>query len=307
MHNSLMTWFKATRPWSLPVSVLPVALGGALAFADTGRFHWLLFLLTLVGGCSLHLGTNMINTYGDYVTGVDINNDSAPTVPELVNEILAPRAVRNVGLLFFALAALCGLFLFLARGWGIIAFGVVGIVGGYGYTAGIAYKYKGLGTVCVFFLMGPLMVGGAYFVQTARLPLVVLAAALPLGCLVASVLHNNDIRDLAYDRRAGIATLALALGPKGSVGLSWVLNLAPFVLILLLVLGGQLPAYTMLTWLLIFRLPRLFTTVKKGAAGEREARLQIEGMAVRQHLAFSLLYLGGILIGAWSYGIFSIF
>jgi len=298
MRNSLMIWLKATRPWSLPVSVLPVALGGALAFANIGSFHWLLFLFTLLGGCSLHLGTNMINTYGDYVTGVDINNDSAPTVPELVNKILEPRTVRNVGLLFFALAAFCGLFLFLVRGFGIILFGLVGILGGYGYTAGIAYKYKGLGTVCVFFLMGPLMVGGAYFVQTAHLPLMVLAEALPLGCLVASVLHNNDIRDLAYDKRAGISTLALALGVKGSVWLSRVLNIAPFLLILFLVLGGQIPAYTMLTWILFLKLPQLLTAVQKGAAGEKDSRLKIEGMAVQQHMLFSLLYLAGILIGA---------
>lgn len=298
MGNSLLIWVKATRPWSLTASVCPVLLGAAYAFWQTAQFHWGLFLLTLAGGCLLHLGTNMINTYGDFIRGVDVDNHSAPTAPELVNGILKPKAVRNVGLAFFALAVLCGLLLFYFRGWIIILFGIVGLIGGYGYTAGIAYKYKGLGTICVFFLMGPLMVGGAYFVQTATLNLPVFLISLPVACLVASILHSNDMRDLAFDDGAGISTLALALGKEKCVRLSQVLNIAPFFLLVCFVWIGWLPWLCLITLIMLLPLPHLFANARLTVQGIDAARLQMEGLSAKQHFSFCIIYFLTLWIGA---------
>lgn len=63
-------WLLATRPWSFTASVIPLTLGAALAWASDAA-HAGLFLLTLLGGVAVQTGTNMLNIYGDYRSGVD--------------------------------------------------------------------------------------------------------------------------------------------------------------------------------------------------------------------------------------------
>jgi 1,4-dihydroxy-2-naphthoate polyprenyltransferase len=48
--------------------------------------------------------------------------------------------------------------------------------------------------------------------MTGRLTWEVVAAALPIGLLVAAILHANNIRDMDLDRQAGKVTLATQLG-----------------------------------------------------------------------------------------------
>ncbi len=211
---------------------------------------------------------------------------------------LKTQGCAECGISFFVLAVLCGLVLLYFRGWAIILFGIVGLIGGYGYTAGIAYKYKGLGTICVFFLMGPLMVGGAYFVQTATLNLPVFLISLPVACLVASILHSNDMRDLTFDAGANISTLALALGKEKSVRLSQILNLAPFLLLVCFVLVGWLPWLCLLTLIMLLSLPRMFTNARQTVQGLDVARLQMEGLAAKQHFSFCVIYFLTLWMGA---------
>jgi 1,4-dihydroxy-2-naphthoate octaprenyltransferase len=62
--------------------------------------------------------------------------------------------------------------------------------------------------------MGPVMIGGAYYVLAGRLTWVVIVGSLPIGFLVAAILHANNIRDIELDRRAGKVTLATLLGRR---------------------------------------------------------------------------------------------
>src|SRR5207253_9324794 len=52
--------WEVVRPFSFTASLLPVAVGGAIALGQ-GRMHWSLFLAALFGGLGLHVGTNVIN------------------------------------------------------------------------------------------------------------------------------------------------------------------------------------------------------------------------------------------------------
>ena len=187
-------WLLATRPWSFTASVIPLTLGAALAWASDAA-HAGLFLLTLLGGVAVQTGTNMLNTYGDYRSGVDTEASAHGESPILLG-LISPEAMRRGGLIALCVAFAVGIVLGFACGWPILAFGLVGIAGGYGYTSGFwPYKYHACGPIMVFLLMGPLMALPAYYIQGGSLDWRPFLASLPIACLVTSIMHANDIRD----------------------------------------------------------------------------------------------------------------
>ena len=294
-------WFLATRPWSLTASFIPVTLGAVLAAWSDGQFHGLIYLLTVIGGCSLHLGTNLINTYGDFMAGVD-TNESSVTCPQLTHGILTPQAMWRAGVLFFVLAAVLGVYFVWLRRLPILIVGLIGIVFGYGYTAGMAYKFKGMGVPFVFVLMGPLMVWGGYYMQQTgdfrwALVLPPVLASIPIGFLVSGILLGNDYRDMIHDKNAGITTTALMLGNNGSQILQLLLAVLPLLSLPILAGLGIIPWTAMLPWLL---LPMVVMNVRAGIEakkGNREKLLMLELMGVKLHLSFGVLMIVGVIVG----------
>ena len=118
-------WLLATRPWSFTASVIPLTLGAALAWASDAA-HAGLFLLTLLGGVAVQTGTNMLNTYGDYRSGVDTEASAHGESPILLG-LISPEAMRRGGLIALCVAFAVGIVLGFACGWPILAFGLVGI------------------------------------------------------------------------------------------------------------------------------------------------------------------------------------
>ncbi|HWR28916.1 MAG TPA: 1,4-dihydroxy-2-naphthoate octaprenyltransferase [Negativicutes bacterium] len=297
----LKAWFMAMRPWSFTAAFVPVAVGTALA-ASQGHFNPWLFLLTVLGGISVQAGTNFINTYGDYQSGVD-TVDSAHTCPQLVTGAMRPADMKKAGLFAFGFAALIGLYLSWLCGWEIFVVGLVGILGGYTYTAGpCPFKYRGLGSLFVFFLMGPLMAWPAWFIQTGRHDWTPLLVAVPVGFLVSAILNGNDVRDIAHDRAAGIATLAIGLGGKRGLLLQRLLYWGAFVSLLTLVALKLLPVSALLPFALLPIFRKTLHTLKEAEAGRNDRLLQLEGMAAGFHFQFGVLLAFGLALQPWLAG-----
>jgi 1,4-dihydroxy-2-naphthoate polyprenyltransferase len=296
----LKIWFLALRPWSFTAAFVPVALGAALAGYE-GSFDLGLFVLTLAGGIAMQAGTNLINTYGDYVAGVDTIG-SAITCPQLVSGTLSPAAVKTAGIACFSFAVAVGLWLTYLCGWPVIIAGLIGLVGGYCYTAGFAYKYKGLGSIMVFFLMGPLMAWPSYFIQTGQNSWLPVWVSLPIGFLVAAILHSNDLRDMSFDREAGIKTLALYLGLQASMNLYYFLYLASFICLVGLVALAVLPLMAILPLLLIPSTIKMFSKAKVAAKGSRDEMLLLEATAAQFHFRFGLLLIVGLAAHSFTHG-----
>jgi len=289
----IRTWFLATRPWSFTAAAVPIALGAILAWSE-GSFSLPLFLLTLVGGIAVQAGTNLINTYGDFITGVD-TVDSAKTCSQLVEGIIEPRDMRLAGILTFSFAGIIGLVLTYLCGWPVLAFGLLGIIAGYCYTAGFCpYKYMGLGSILVFFLMGPLMVWPAYYIQTGQLSWLPFWASLPVGFLVAGILHSNDIRDMREDRRAGINTLALFLGVKRSLALYYALYTAAYISLIGLITLAIVPWTAALPIVLVPAIMKLLILANDAVKGSENKLQLLEPVAAKLHLQFGLLLLVGL-------------
>lgn len=210
MVRTLRTWFIATRPLSFTASVVPITVGTLLAAEDA--FSPLRALLALAGGVAIHAGTNLVNDYYDHVKGVD-GPDSLSPSPALQRGLLTPRAVLLGGLAAFAVGSALGLILVAMVGWPLLLLGLASVLAGFFYTAGpVALAYIGLGEVTAFTFMGPVMVMGAYYVQTERWDGAPFLVSLPIGLLVAGILHANNLRDLEHDTVHGKRTLATTLG-----------------------------------------------------------------------------------------------
>src|ERR1700684_1287105 len=87
LHMKLSYWIMAARPRTLSLSVTPVAVGTALAWAMEKRIDGLAVLAALVGSMLIQLGTNLHNDAVDSERGGD-----GP-------DRLGPRRVTASGLL----------------------------------------------------------------------------------------------------------------------------------------------------------------------------------------------------------------
>ena len=289
-------WFQAIRPWSFAASVVPVTVGGACAIL-VGQFSLPAFLLCMVGGVALQAGTNMVNDYYDWRQGADHTGSLGPS-RVIQQGWLSPRAVLLGGLGFFTFAGLCGFVLTALAGWSILLLGLVGVPLAYGYTAPpLKLAYRGLGELNVFCLMGPVMVLGGVLVHGTAGVGAALAASIPVGFLVASILHANNIRDLDDDRQLGKRTIATLVGMRWAKREFDVLVFGAYAVLVGAVALRRLPWTALLALLSLPLALRAHRTVTDESDPKRLAP------AVRQaatlHLYFGLLLALGLALAGW--------
>jgi len=291
----LLDWLKVMRLWSLTASTIPVVIGAALAALD-GKFSWLMLALTLVCGWTLHIATNLLNTYGDYVAGIDQKAETL-TSPQLVTGVFQPIEIFRAGIGILAFATALAAVIVVLSDWRLVGFAVVGVAGCGFYTTGLRYKYLGLGVPAAFFLAGVVMVVASYFVQTCTLTWAAVIVSLPISCLVGALLLGNDLRDVASDREMKIQTTALFLGKRGAYALFCTLHLLPYAVIACTVVTGILPCWCLLT---LLTAPLTFGVVKTALDGFRmddtTKAAKLEGMTAGTHFVFGLLMVSGLVI-----------
>lgn len=290
----LRAWYRATRPRTLSASVTPVLAGTALALPEA--FAPYRFLLALAGAVAIQAGTNMLNSHFDHVQGLD---HSRPRRADMVVQtgVLPAEALLRGGLVAMLVGALCGLALVAQTGPDLLLVGALSVFAGYAYTAWpFALGYRALGEVTVFVFMGPVIVMGAYFVQTERWTWPAFLLSLPLGLLVAAILHVNNVRDMAYDRTHGKRTLANLLGRRAAGYEYALLVLGAYALLPVLVATGVLPPLALLA---LLTLPRALRLVR--ALGVSSGVLPLDGVMMgtaKLHRDVGLLLALGLLLDA---------
>ena len=108
-------WLLALRPFSFTASIVPAVYGGLIAVALRGRdgipdfrFDGIGVFVTIVGCIAIHAGSNLVNDYFDYRSGVD-KPENFGRVNVLVRELMRPQDVTIEAAAAFAVALLCGL------------------------------------------------------------------------------------------------------------------------------------------------------------------------------------------------------
>ncbi|MBI3751501.1 MAG: LLM class flavin-dependent oxidoreductase [Chloroflexi bacterium] len=294
------TW-EILRPFAYTASVIPVLAGGALAFVDNAFSFWP-FLAALVGGVLLHSGTNIVNEVYDVRQGIDTITSPRASHAIVKGRMTERSALLTAGLAFL-LAVVVGVYLIALRGPAIVVLGLIGLGAGWSYTAPpLQYKYHALGVPLVFVLMGPLMVVGSYFAITGAWSLPSLVLSIPVGCLVAAILHGNEWRDISEDTRAGIVTLSSRIGKEWAHYSYMGLILGAYITLGLAVAFRLLPPATLIAILSLPFLAQVVRSAELGATGQARAIAMIDLQTARLHLAFGSLLVLGVLLSAWVHG-----
>jgi len=251
-------WLLLLRELRAPfftASVVPVLLGASLAFYHTGSWHWPLFLWALAGTVLVHAGANVANDYFDHLSG----NDEANVVfvrpftggsRMIQNKLLSPREVLALSLVCFAAGSAIGLYLAVRVGLFLLILGVIGILGGFFYTAPpVSLVSRGIGELVIAINFGVLPVVGAYFVQTRSFRWDVVLFSLPVAVLISAVLFINQFQDYEADKAVGKRNWVVRLGRRRASQVFFFLMGAWMLPIIAAVLTGAGPALCLIALL----------------------------------------------------------
>ncbi len=217
MNNSLHIWLDAARPKTLPLALVSIFTGSALAFSS-GHFSLPIALLALLTATLLQILSNLANDYGDAVKGTDNDKRIGPmraiqsgsvTLKDMKLAIIINVLLTITAGLMLVLYALDSLQSILA----FIALGVLAMIAAIAYTVGNKpYGYLGLGDLSVFIFFGLLGVCGTYFLHIGSIEWSLFLPSLGCGLMAVAVLNVNNMRDIENDAECGKRTVPVRLG-----------------------------------------------------------------------------------------------
>ncbi len=298
---------RTTRLPFLSATIVPVVLGIVIA-ARQGSFDLLTAMLTVIGASFVQLGLNVANDVFDTASGADDANVT-PTQFSGGSRVIqyglvSFRHMAGIATVFYVGAGIVGLLLLALRGSpALLAIGIVGFIVSIGYTAPpLKFVYRGLGEIAVALGFGPLMLVGAYVVQTrGALSWEPFVASLPVALLVMLILYVNEIADRRGDARAGKRTLPVRLSKAAVIAGYRISAVAAYAIVVGGVIAGLLPIPTLIALLTI----PLALRVSRGLEPNYDnpyGLMAIMGVNVKVHLYAGLLLLGGyavvLLLGA---------
>jgi len=245
-------WLAEMRAPFLTGAIVPVILGTCVAWASSGIFLLDVFLLTLLAGIFVHIGSNVANDYFDHKSGTDdINVDYVRPFTGGSRMIqrgwMSPREVFVEAIIFFCLGGGIGVYLAYTRGWEVLLLGIIGVGSGFFYTAPpFRFVHRGYGEVFIGLNFGVLMTLGAYFVQTQALAWEAVFPSIPIAILITAILYINEFPDYDADKAVGKLTFVVRVGRERAAKGYAILMAFVYLSILLPILLNLTNWYTIL-------------------------------------------------------------
>ncbi|MDY6784245.1 MAG: 2-carboxy-1,4-naphthoquinone phytyltransferase [Cyanobacteriota bacterium] len=234
-------WLAALKPPMYSVAVIPIWVGSAIAFFQTQRFSWVIFLTFLGSAIAIIAWLNLSNDVFDAETGID--RKKAHSVVNLTGNktgvFWASNCCLMLGILgIFAIALW-------QHDWTVLA--LVALCCALGYTyQGPPFRlgYLGLGEIICFVSFGPLAIAAAYYSQAQTLSSLAFVTSGIIGLTTSIILfcsHFHQVEDdLAAGKRSPIVRLGTA---RGAQVLTW--STASVFLAIAALMGlGKLPLWT---------------------------------------------------------------
>jgi len=255
-------------PMRVPFLLLPpmcVLLGIGTAYWTTGKVNILYAVLALIGAVSSHISVNAFNEYFDFKSGLDTKtpktpfsggSGTLPARPELARSALATASVSLL------IPALIGLYFLVVRGPAILPIGILGIVLVVTYTTWITHNP----ILCLFapgLGFGTLWVMGTNFVLTGGYSWTAFTASLVPFFLVSNLLLLNQFPDVEADKTVGRRHFPILIGRRQSSIIFSAFLVLTYVSILVGVLLGLLPFWSLLGLLTLYMaIPLLKGSIK---------------------------------------------
>ncbi|MBC5638187.1 1,4-dihydroxy-2-naphthoate polyprenyltransferase [Ornithinibacillus sp. BX22] len=264
-RDGFQVWWRLLRPHTLTASFVPVFIGTMIAL-NTDGIQIPVFLAMLLASILIQAATNMFNEYYDYVRGLD-SEESVGIGGTIVRDGIHPKTVLRLALVFYGIALLLGIYICMVSSWWIAVIGLVCMLFGYLYTGGpLPISTTPFGELFSGLLMGTVIIGISYFIQTGEINSLVIFISFPVAIFIGCIMLANNIRDLDGDEKGGRKTLAILLGRKNAVRFLGLLFFVAFYFTAYLIIVGFLPLWSLLT--LIAVIPTI--KVLKGFKGKTE-------------------------------------
>ncbi|MGF1515184.1 MAG: 2-carboxy-1,4-naphthoquinone phytyltransferase [Elainellaceae cyanobacterium] len=280
-------WLAAIKPPMYSVAVIPIWVGSAIAWAQTGRLDWGIFYTFLLSAIAIIAWLNLSNDVFDADTGIDRNK--AHSVVNLTH---------NRSLVFWIANYLLGAGLL---GIGAIAWWqrdatilvIVAICCGLGYTyQGPPFRlgYRGLGEPICFVTFGPLAISAAYYSQTQTWGWTPLAASVTVGISTSLILFCSHFHQVEDDAAAGKRSPIVRLGTQLSARLVPWLSGSIFAATIAGVGVGLFPPQTLIMFVSAFFAYRLSAHVCR----YHSSPVQVSSA---KFIAVALHFWSGLLLG----------
>ncbi|PIU00321.1 MAG: hypothetical protein COT74_05165 [Bdellovibrionales bacterium CG10_big_fil_rev_8_21_14_0_10_45_34] len=208
---NLATWIESLRIYSLTATALPVLATIAFVSSFGATIDWLTAITAFIGAVTLQLSVNLLNDVEDHLRLIDF--PGGPGGAGVIQKgLLTAKQIHKLGIIAFVVGAGLGLPALLKNPIEIFMIGLIAVLGTYGYSSGVGFKYKALGDLVVFLLCGPLLTAGASFAATGVLSAEVLWLGAFFGFAAVGILHVNNMQDIELDSSRSAKTLASLLG-----------------------------------------------------------------------------------------------
>lgn len=258
-------WLESLRPKTLPLGLIAIVTGSALAYW-TGHFELPIALLAILTAGTLQILSNLANDYGDAVKGTDTEERLGP-LRGMQKGVITPAQMKKALIINVIISCISGVALIIVAckkpedAIGFLVMGLLAIVAAITYTVGKRpYGYMGLGDISVLIFFGWLSVIGTYYLQANAFNIVTLLPATACGLLSVAVLNINNMRDLENDIQAGKNTLAVRLGASGSrIYHTCVIAIA----IICLIVFTLIYMHRWTAWLFLLAVPMLLLHIKR--------------------------------------------
>lgn len=283
-------YFLATRPWSLPASIMPALVTISYIFlnktslSQTVEIDWVATVIALFGAAIFHLSGNLISDYFDFKHGVDSHDNIGQTNLTIVDGIIPAKTILRFGIILMAIGIAIGLYLVVRCGLPVLYIGIAGMLLTIFY---FFMKANASGDLCILLNFGILIPLGTYFCGTGIFHLPILFVTIPTGLLVVSILHANNMRDRVNDTKAGVTSFAKIIGTKGSKIYYVGMVITAYLIVIVNIIFRNLPIPALLV---LLSSPIAFANIKKMARCKEMTDIaSLDGESAKLVLVFSLL------------------
>jgi 1,4-dihydroxy-2-naphthoate octaprenyltransferase len=286
-------FLRVSRPPTLAATVVPMVVGGTLAWVQHHVVWWAWAAMVLIG-FAMQIGVNMLNEYYDYVHGLD-DPSSLGIGGIIVTGEVPARTVLRWAVGCYTIAFVLGLSLVIFRSPWLLLMGILAIAAGYFYASGPwPISSTPFGELFVFLIMGPLEIAATELATLGQITAQAWLVSLPVGLLVASILLGNNLRDRVKDGHFGRRTIPVVLGAEGGFVVLKIAVAAAFLSIIVFAIARQLPVTTLLVLLAV---PLAIYSVRMLTRSDGTKRaVPILG---RLHIVFGLLLSLGIILSQY--------
>jgi len=304
IREKLSAWLALSRPPFHSVGVLPFVLGTVLAWKQAGQFRWDIFAWGTLGVVLVMLATYYANEYWDVAEdalSAQLGPSRFAGGSQVLQKGLLPRHAAlwaSLVTLLLALAVALLLQLGYRTGAWTLPFAVVGLLGGFFYSARpVRWVRTGFGEPWIAFNYGWLPIAVGYYLQAGEIAPLVHWLAIPVGLTILNVILLNEFPDYSADREAGKANWTARLGRERASWIYALVSLGSWAgMLFSLRQGVPRPALWFYLPILLLSLI-LVLQVLRGRWRERSVLEMLCGANLLVNLGITLAYILALVVG----------